>query len=256
MTELLRVVGSVAGLAGIGFGALLLIYRDFVRQFLQRRAFRTLSATQATTLLIAVVVLTFAIAVAGVFAGLVPNAGPVTFLILIGLLLCFTVVVLVLIGPQREGRAAPAVVPRADDLERLIDRGALDAAEQDLGRLFSAGHDEPPVWYWRARIAAARDNLPVALAYADEALKREPHHVAASALKVRLLLLSPGRGDRTRAKRLAESLRGVDGRLDSWLDLVTASGLFRPGVTTAAEIDARCPLPAELRLPVPTAQDG
>ncbi|MFG2039965.1 type IV pilus biogenesis/stability protein PilW [Dactylosporangium sp. NPDC048998] len=254
MAEVLQVVGAVAGIGGLGLGVVLLVYRDFVRQLVRRRAFRTLSSSQATTLFAAVVILTFAVAVVGVFAGLVADAGPVTFLILVGLLLCFAVVVLVLIGPHREPRtvAATDAASEAGDIERLIDRGSLDAAEHELARLFRAGHEEAPVWYWRARIAAARGNLPVAIAYADEALKREPQYVPGAALKIRLLILSPRRGDRERARQLADSMRGVDRALDGWLDCLRAGNQFRPGVTTAAELDGTCPMPARLSAPQPT----
>jgi hypothetical protein len=42
MAEVLRVVGAVAGIAGLGVGVLLLVYRDFIRSFFQTMAFHTL----------------------------------------------------------------------------------------------------------------------------------------------------------------------------------------------------------------------
>jgi hypothetical protein len=48
MNDVLRIVGAVAGLAGLSLGVLLLVYRDLASNLIRQRAFRTLSSSHTT----------------------------------------------------------------------------------------------------------------------------------------------------------------------------------------------------------------
>lgn len=103
MAEILRVVGTVAGVAGISLGILLLIYRDFIQKFLQAKVFRTLSSTQATILIGSTIAFTFSIAVIGIFASFAKDNSTALFVLLVVILLVFIVSVLYVIK-QPEGK--------------------------------------------------------------------------------------------------------------------------------------------------------
>lgn len=239
MADILRVVGTIAGIGGLGLGVFLLVYRDFVREFIRTRAFRDLSPAQATMLLGASIALTFAVAVLGIFAGLSPPTGPVPFLVLVGILLMFVLAVLVIL--RRPGtRDLPRTGSAFARVASLVDEGRLD----DADRMLAAGNQNTAeCWYWRSRIALARDNPVGALSYVDEALRRDAGHADSVAQKVRLLLLSTKRGDRTRARDLADRSSGLSDSLDAWLTCLAAEGMFAPGLRTDTELWMRCPFP-------------
>ncbi|MEU2280461.1 hypothetical protein ABZ614_00590 [Streptomyces sp. NPDC013178] len=251
MLELFQVLGGIAGFGGIALGVLYLLYRDFVRDIIRTRMFRTLTATQATALFGAVIVLAFAIAILGIFATLAESKGVPQFLLLVGMLLLFLLAALFLVarvtaGGTRAARRtdAPAGVERSlTTVRRHVERGEPDAAERAL----EASHldrESEAFWYWKARIALARGNHQVASGYADEALKldaRSPHGLA---LKIMLLLLANDPAQRDRAVRLAEENTGLSADLDAWLRRLRAENMFDGGMRTRTQFETRCPLPA------------
>lgn len=251
MADVLRVVGTVAGIGGLALGVLLLVYRDFIRDFIRQRAFRTMSSGQATILLGATIVLTFAIAVLGVFAGFAAGAGAVSFIVLVALLLLFVVAVLVIVTRRGGlGGGSGGGPPHPDDRDafervvRMIDTGRPDEADRILSQVAPTRQGTANFWYWKARVAFARDNLDVASVYTDEALKRDAVHPHGTALKIELLLLSTKRGDRKRARELADRSYGITEPLDVWLKCLTAEGMFTPGLRVRSELDTKCPFPA------------
>lgn len=112
MADILSVVGTIAGIAGISLGIVLLIYRDFLQKFIQAKLFKTLSSTQATILIGATIIFTFAIAVIGIFSSFVKDGSAIFFILLVGILLIFIVAVLYIVKqPERvpqEAKQKPA----------------------------------------------------------------------------------------------------------------------------------------------------
>lgn len=106
MADVLRVVGTIAGVAGISLGILLFIYRDFIRKFLQARVFRKLSSTQATILIGSTIAFTFSIAVIGIFASFAKDSSTALFVLLVVILLVFILSVLYIIKqPESKQRS-------------------------------------------------------------------------------------------------------------------------------------------------------
>lgn len=126
---------------------------------------------------------------------------------------------------------------------RLVDAADLTAADRELSRMPVSTHRFPAFWYWRAQVALARQNLDVASAYLDEALRRDPQDPHTTAAKIRLLLLRNNATDRAAAQKLAALSYSISGPLDLWLKCLTMEGMFAPGIRVGTELDARCPLP-------------
>ncbi|WP_234331951.1 hypothetical protein [Streptomyces sp. NRRL S-87] len=244
-----QVLGSIAGIGGLALGTLVLLYRDFVRNIIREKMFRTLTGAQATALFGAVITFTFAIAILGIFATLADGAGAQRFLLLVGLVLGFLLVVLLLVGRYAaadtgSGRPSGAADERAPaKVARLVAAGEADRAERALE---SAGMDREAeeYWYWKARIALARGNTAVASGYVDEALALDPRNPHGIALKIRILLVGGAAPDRAQAQRLATGSEGLGSELDVWLRRLRAEGMLDGRVHTDTELDARCPLPA------------
>ncbi|MEJ3744336.1 tetratricopeptide repeat protein [Actinomycetes bacterium KLBMP 9797] len=73
-----------------------------------------------------------------------------------------------------------------DRVRAFVAGGALDDADRELAGLPAARRGTPEYWYWRARVAAARGNVAVAVGYADRALAADPRHARTIALKIRV----------------------------------------------------------------------
>lgn len=247
MSDVLRVVGAVAGLSGLSLGVLLLVYRDLASTLIRQRAFRTLSSNQATLLLGAAIVFTFAIATLGLFTSLAAGRTAGLFIALVALLLLFCLAVLWLLmgrsGRQVSvGEACNETSP-FEQVRRLIHAGKLDQADRAVSSTAVVHGTTPDHWYWKARLAIAHDNLRGAVGYANEGLKWDANNVFLLALKIKVLVLSAGRKSRSEARDLAASSEGRDARLDAWLATMRAEGMFDSGVRSATEIDRRCPFP-------------
>jgi tetratricopeptide (TPR) repeat protein len=252
VADLIQVLGTIAGIGGVSLGILLLVYRDFLRDFIQTKAFRTLSSTQATMLMGSTIILTFSIAIVGVFAGFVAGAGAISFIALVGVLLLFILAVLLITtrrGAQGSIRDELPVAPEKEvffRVYRLIETNNLDEADRELARSLGVQRNSAEFWYWKSRVAFARQNIDVAFAYIDEALKRDARHMHSIALKIKLMLLSTKRGERARALELAEQSCGISDALDVWLKCLIAEGMFALGVRSNTELDAKCPFPAHV----------
>lgn len=249
MLELFQILGGIAGFGGVALGVLYLLYRDFVRNIIQHKMFRALTAGQATGLFGAVIVFAFAIAILGIFATLADGGGAQQFMILVGIVLVFLLAALLLVGRlltggRRKGPETGAAEERSlAKVARLIAGNEPDQAERALE---AAGTDRESeeFWYWKARIALARSNPAVAARYVDEALKIDPRNPHGIALKIRILLVGQNPADRDEALRLAGASEGISSELDVWLRRLRAEGMFDVRVRTNTELDERCPLPA------------
>ncbi|MFJ9967034.1 hypothetical protein [Streptomyces avermitilis] len=250
MVELFQVLGGIAGFGGVALGVLYLLYRDFVRDIIRTRMFRTLTSAQATALFGAVIVLAFAVAILGIFATLAESKGIQQFVVLVGMLLLFLLAVVVIAARVATGpraRRPAAGVPRAErsltTVRRHVALGEPDQAERAL----EASHvdqESEEFWYWKARIALARSNIEVASGYVEEALRLEARNPHSLALKIALLVLRRDPDRRDRAVRLSEESTGLGPELDAWLRRMRAEGMFDGGVHTRTELESRCPLPA------------
>ncbi|MBN1886844.1 MAG: hypothetical protein JW850_02600 [Thermoflexales bacterium] len=245
MAEVLRIVGTIAGIGGISLGIVLIIYRDFVRDFIQSRVFKTLSSGQATLLMGAVVVFTFSIAIIGIFTGFVKDSGSVSFILLVVVLLVFILSVLYLTTKRINNEPSqPAEAGIFFRVHNLVEHSDFEKAEKELTMAANAQRNSADFWYWRSKIAFAKENSPVASAYVEEALKRDPRHIHSLVLKIKLLLLSGKKGDWAKAKDLAEKSYGLSDSMDVWLASLKAENMLSPGPKTNHELDTKCPPPA------------
>ncbi|MFF3409716.1 hypothetical protein ACFYW8_26655 [Streptomyces sp. NPDC002742] len=249
MVELFQVLGGIAGFGGVALGVLYLLYRDFVRDIIRTRMFRTLTSAQATALFGAVIVLAFAVAILGIFATLAESKGIQQFVVLVGMILLFLLAVLFIAARVTTGsrsRRRDAGVTEAERslvaVLRHVTRKEPEQAERAL-EASPADRDSEEFWYWKARIALARSNIRVASGYVEEALKLDARNPHSLALKIMLLLLGNDQAERDRAARLTEESTGLDRELDAWLRRLRAEGMFDGGVRTLTELEARCPLP-------------
>ena len=249
MVELFQVLGGIAGFGGVALGVLYLLYRDFVRDIIRTRMFRTLTAAQATALFGAVIVLAFSVAVLGIFATLAESKGIQQFVVLVGMILLFLLAVLFIAarlatGPRASRRdgTTPQAEPSLTTVRRHVEADEPDAAERAL-ETSRLDRESEEFWYWKARIALARGNYNVASGYVEEALKLDRHSPHSLALKIMLLLLGNATEERERAMRLAEESTGLSAELDSWLRRLRAENMFDDGMRTRTQLEARCPLP-------------
>ncbi|MFJ7157781.1 hypothetical protein ACIQUQ_22970 [Streptomyces sp. NPDC101118] len=242
-----QLLGAIAGIGGVALGGLFLIYRNFIQNLIRQRLFRTLTALQATVLFGAVITLTFAIAILGIFATLADGRGATKFMVMVGLLLLFLLAAVVVVGRFVAPRPGPAAGADPEErtlarVARLVSQGEPAAAERALEGS-GTDRESEEFWYWKARIALAGGNAATALGYVDEALKLEPGNPHATALKIRILLVGQDPADLGRAQALATAAEGRDAGLDVWLRRLRAEGMFRVGVRTNTELDDRFPLP-------------
>ncbi|MEV7612955.1 hypothetical protein [Streptomyces sp. NPDC089799] len=239
-----QILGAIAGFGGVALGVLFMIYRDFIRNLIRTKMFRTLTPAQATGLFGAVITFTFAIAVLGIFATLADGAGALNFMVMVGTVLLFLLAVLVVavrfMSPALRGPVEERTFPR---VARLVSAGEPAQAERAL-EAPGTDRESEEFWYWMARIALVRGNTAVASGYVEEALRREPRNPHGIALKIRILLVSQDPADLGRAVQLSEASEGLDGELDVWLGRLRAEGMFEVGVRTNTHLDERCPLPA------------
>jgi hypothetical protein len=134
-------------------------------------------------------------------------------------------------------------IPIFFQVRDLLRSGDIDVAERKLATVPSSVVQSAGYWYWKARLAAARGNRGVALAYINEALQKEPRHEHSLALKMKLLILC---GDQiTTAREIAGSSYGISVRLDNWLRCIARQGLLDQGPWSDYDLDTRCPFSTE-----------
>ncbi|MFC7529863.1 trypsin-like peptidase domain-containing protein [Actinoplanes sp. GCM10030250] len=144
----------------------------------------------------------------------------------------------------------PAAGPPSGVVQRvrsLLDGGQVAEADRALHRVARADRQNAAYWHWKARVALAGGNLPVALAYTEQALGYEPRHAPSVAVKMTILLLQNTPGSRDQARRMHHDSRHLDPSLDTWLDCLGTCGMFDGGVRTPTDLDSRCPLPPGIR---------
>ena len=246
MADVLRIVGTIAGIGGISLGIILLIYKDFIREFIQAKVFKTLTSSQATVLLGSVVIFTFLIAILGIFVGFVKDTSPTYFLVLVLILLAFSVVVFYMImrpSDLERGQQIEEKKTIYQQVHGLLENSMIDDAERELSKAVGSQRNSADFWYWKSRIAFSRQNQRVALSYLDEAIRRDSHHANSINLKIKLLLLSGVKNDRVKAKELALKSRGITDSLDVWLNCLQVENIFSTSPTSNREIELKCPSP-------------
>jgi hypothetical protein len=247
MADVLRIVGTIAGIGGISLGIVLLIFRDFIRDFIQSKVFKTLSSAQATILMGSVIVFTFSIAIVGIYAGFVKDTGPTPFILLVVILLLFILFVLYIVTKQMNLNDKPLDEKLEQSIfskvHNLLANAKVDEAETLLTNAIKSQNNSAEFWYWKSRIAFARGNKRVASAYIDEALLLEKQYAPSLALKIKLLILSGSKNDRAKAKELAEKSIGISAKLDIWLNCLKAENMFSVGPKSNHEIDGKCSFP-------------
>ena len=126
--------------------------------------------------------------------------------------------------------------------QELLLQGKFDEAQL----VFESVQTDPSLaaaaWYWRSRVALARGAPAVAVEYVEEALRLDSSASYVAGLKIKAQLLRGGR-HRTYARDYADEFAGHETPLGVWVNCVAAAGIFDALVTTAKEMDSKCPLP-------------
>lgn len=122
---------------------------------------------------------------------------------------------------------------------KFLNDGNLKKAENKFNKAKMQQPESPEPWYWKARVAMSSNNKPVAIAYIDEGLELDPHHVPSLALKTKLLLLRGG-GHIREAREFAGRAYGISDMLDQWIDCLKKEKVFSLLVITDDELDRKC----------------
>lgn len=154
-----------------------------------------------------------------------------------GITLSFTMNINIL-PPTTSYREKPVLVEGYEFLQNLD----YDKAEEKFNQASRREPKSPDPWYWKAQLALARENKPVALEYTDIALKLEPKHLHSLVLKIKLLLLNGGH-DLVKAEGIATKSYGISEELDSWLNCLEREKVFSSSLNTDSELDAKCTPP-------------
>jgi hypothetical protein len=137
--------------------------------------------------------------------------------------------------------------PRVSEYEQalldgyeFLEEGELDEADKKFNKARNIRQNLPEPWYWKANVALERQNKPTALEYANKSLELDPQHIYSWELKIKLLLLSGG-DQMEEAEKIAQKSFGISDKLDSWLDCLNKEGFFTLKITTASELNKKCP---------------
>lgn len=125
----------------------------------------------------------------------------------------------------------------------LIAANDFAAADNELARLPADLEASATYWLWRGRVAMARQNFDVAIAYFERALRGDSQHPASLAAMIRALLLRNDPEDRQAAQRLASSSLGISDPLDRWLRCLGSESIFDSGIRSVTQIERLCPYP-------------
>jgi tetratricopeptide (TPR) repeat protein len=125
---------------------------------------------------------------------------------------------------------------------KLLAEQKFDKAEKKFEEASRIEPESPDPWYWKAKVALAKENRQVALKYINKALNFDSCHLHSLVLKIELLLLSGG-NDRLEAQKIASQSYGISDALNSWLDCLKQREMFANLVNTNSELDRRCPPP-------------
>jgi len=129
------------------------------------------------------------------------------------------------------------------EINKLLENNKIEEAEKELSKATTDQRELAQFLYLRSRIAFARRNIRVALAYVDKGLKKDARHMPSLALKIKLLLLDDHHEGGIKAKALAEQSYGLSKSLDQWLSCLKINNMFSNRPWTDSELDAKCPFP-------------
>ncbi|BAY95740.1 MULTISPECIES: hypothetical protein [unclassified Tolypothrix] len=123
----------------------------------------------------------------------------------------------------------------------LLKNKKFAQAEEKFDEAKRLDSQSPESWYWKARVAIAKDNKPVALEYIRKALQLNEGHLSSLVLQIKILLLMGG-NYRGEAKIIASQIYGMYDELNCWLDCLEKENLFSSIVLTSYELEKKCPI--------------
>ncbi|HYX18566.1 MAG TPA: hypothetical protein VE944_30225 [Nostoc sp.] len=123
----------------------------------------------------------------------------------------------------------------------LLKNKKFHSAEEKFDQAKRLDNQSPEPWYWKAQVAVAKDNKPVALKYVQNALQLNASHLPSIVLQIKLLLLMGG-NSRVEAKKIASQSYSISSEINSWLDCLEKKNLFSSIVITSCELEDKCPI--------------
>ena len=126
----------------------------------------------------------------------------------------------------------------------LLKQKNFKLAEEKFDEARRTDNQSPEPWYWKARVALAKDNKSVALGYIDKSLQLDSSHISSLVLQIKILLLMGGKY-RLEAKEIVSQIRGRYDILGSWLDCLEKENIFSSIVVTSDELERKCPSPID-----------
>lgn len=125
---------------------------------------------------------------------------------------------------------------------KFLQNRDYDRAEEKFNQASRQEPKSPDTWYWKAQLALARENKPVALKYVDRALHLDPNHLHSLVLKIKLLLLKGGH-HLVEVEGIATQSQGIGEELDLWLNCLEKEKVFSSWLNTDSELDVKCSPP-------------
>lgn len=126
----------------------------------------------------------------------------------------------------------------------LLKKKKFDQADEKFDEAKRLDNQSPEPWYWKAQVAIAKDNKPVALEYIRKALQLNSSHISSLVLQIKILLLMGG-NYRVEAKTIASQIHGKYKELNSWLECLEKKNIFSSIVVTSYELEIKCPTPID-----------
>lgn len=122
----------------------------------------------------------------------------------------------------------------------LLNNREFELAEEKFNEAKKLAPELAYPWYWIAKVSLARQNLPVASSYVEQALKLQANHEPSLVLQIKILLLKGGT-DTQEAQRKANQSYGVSDSLDQWLKCLENNNVFSVIVNTESKLEELCP---------------
>jgi len=222
---------GVAGLAGCGVAALIVLYRDV----LAGRFLSNLSSDHSAVIVGLVVLGTFFIAVLAIFTWLARNENSAiaqrayVFLALVFVLVGSVLMALWLVAPPVEEESA---------LKKGIDefrQGNFQVAQQYFESAEVLLGNQPEPSFWLARVALERNQLKVAEKLLALSSQRDPRYRPAHVLKVILDVMQSD----DRNKTIEENKNTI---IVTWLRCAKDKNVFTPALLSPSQISDDCPI--------------
>lgn len=234
--KLVHTMTGVAGVAGCGIAALILVYRDV----LSGTYLTSLSGEHSALILGLVVLTTFFVAVLAIFVWLAKHPRPeiaqrtYVFLALVVVLVGAVLFAVWRVVPP----TAPAQTSNLDQGVRLFELGKLSDAQSYFIAAKSRAPNSPVPDLWLARAALRNGENSLAQKLVRGSLKLDPSYEPARIeLLVVLTLLGHGRSvENLTAESKPESIGSA-----AWIDCADQAGLLTLPVVTLSLIYERCP---------------